>query len=320
MAETQLLPVYLVIGADELKRETAVSRLKKRLDASGMADFNYDERDMSKEQEPEDVLSSLNTFPMGAPFRLIVLRGCDRLPKPLSEMLVEYLSAPSASTVCLIIATSLAKSTRLYKAAVKAAPKALIDCTPKKAWELPRQVRSMATAHGKAITQRAAEELVSRLGESTRLLDNELKKLASMVPGDTIDISDVEEHVVRTAEVKPWDILNAVSARDLPRALSLVSLFPSKKDMMLYSLLCTRLRELVYAKALDERGEGGMLASALGLQAWQVKNHVGWARRFRMEELVSALERAVDVELAIKGSADSDVALRTWIVSICSRA
>ena len=176
MAETQLLPVYLVIGADELKRETAVSRLKKRLDASGMADFNYDERDMSKEQEPEDVLSSLNTFPMGAPFRLVVLRGCDRLPKPLSEMLVEYLSAPSASTVCLIIATSLAKSTRLYKAAVKAAPKALIDCTPKKAWELPRQVRSMATAHGKAITQRAAEELVSRLGESTRLLDNDLRR------------------------------------------------------------------------------------------------------------------------------------------------
>ena len=320
MADSKLLPVYLLVGADELKRETAVSRLKGRLEASGMAEFNLDERDMAKEHDPEDLISSLNTFPMGAPFRLVVLRGCDRLPKHVSEMLVSYLSAPSPTTVCLIAATALAKSTRLYKAAVKCAPKALIDCTPKKAWELPAHVRSMAPAHGKAISQRAAEELVSRLGESTRLLDNELKKLASMVEGDTIELADVERYVVRTAEVKPWDILAAVSARDLPRALELLNLFPDKREMMLYSLLATRIRELIYAKALDERGEGSQLASTLGLKAWQVKNHIGWARRFRMAELVSALEGAVDVELAIKGSSSSDIALRRWIVGICTRS
>ena len=293
--------------------------MKKRLEASGLADFNLDERDMSKEQTSEDVLSSLNTFPMGADFRLVILRPCDRLPKAMSEMLVDYLKNPSSTTVLLLVAEKLAKNTRLYKAVAKIDKKAIVECAPKKRWELPQQVRSMATAHGKAITQGGAEELVSRVGESTRMLDNELKKLASMVEGGEITQADVERFVVRTAEPRPWDFLDAVSARNLPKALSLLRMMPQRQEIMLYSLLTTRIRELIYAKALDARGEGSTLARALGLQSWQVKNHLRWARGFKMSELLGALESAVDVELALKGSQTSDVALIRWVTQICTR-
>lgn len=319
MAGTSLLPAYLVVGSDELKRSHAVARMKKRLEASGLADFNLDERDMSKEQTPEDVLSSLNTFPMGADFRLVILRPCDRLPKATSEMLVDYLKNPSSTTVLLLVAEKLAKNTRLYKAVAKIDKKAIVECAPKKRWELPQQVRSMATAHGKAITQGGAEELVSRVGESTRMLDNELQKLASMVEGGEITQADVERFVVRTAEPRPWDFLDAVSARNLPKALSLLRMMPQRQEIMLYSLLTTRIRELIYAKALDARGEGSTLARALGLQSWQVKNHLRWARGFKMSELLGALESAVDVELALKGSQTSDVALIRWVTQICTR-
>lgn len=319
MAGASLLPAYLVVGSDELKRSHAVARMKKRLEASGLADFNLDERDMSKEQTPEDVLSSLNTFPMGADFRLVILRPCDRLPKAMSEMLIDYLKNPSSTTVLLLVAEKLAKNTRLYKAVAKIDKKAIVECAPKKRWELPQQVRSMATAHGKAITQGGAEELVSRVGESTRMLDNELKKLASMVDGAEITQADVERFVVRTAEPRPWDFLDAVSARNLPKALSLLRMMPQRHEIMLYSLLTTRIRELIYAKALDARGEGSTLARALGLQSWQVKNHLRWARGFKMSELLGALESAVDVELALKGSQTSDVALVRWVTQICTR-
>lgn len=319
MAGASLLPAYLVVGSDELKRSHAVARMKKRLEASGLADFNLDERDMSKEQTPEDVLSSLNTFPMGADFRLVILRPCDRLPKAMSEMLVDYLKNPSSTTVLLLVAEKLAKNTRLYKAVAKIDKKAIVECAPKKRWELPQQVRSMATAHGKTITQGGAEELVSRVGESTRMLDNELKKLASMVDGAEITQADVERFVVRTAEPRPWDFLDAVSARNLPKALSLLRMMPQRQEIMLYSLLTTRIRELIYAKALDARGEGSTLARALGLQSWQVKNHLRWARGFKMSELLGALESAVDVELALKGSQTSDVALVRWVTQICTR-
>lgn len=316
MADQNLLPGYLAVGADEVKRDAAIARLKKRLEASGMLDFNLDERDMTQEVEPDDLVSSLNTFPMGADFRLVILKGCDKLPKQLSETLVEYFSNPSPTTVCLLTATSLAKSTRLYKAVAKLGAHTIIDCATKKRWEVPKQVQGMARRHGKTISERAAAELVSRAGENTRMLDNELKRLAQMVPTPEITLEDVERIVVRTAEVKPWDFLDALCARNLPRALELLRLLPPRTEMRTYSLICTRLRELIWAKALDARGQGRELAHALGMQSWQVKNHVRWARGFTMDELVDALRGAVDVELAIKGSQDATSALALWVTSI----
>ncbi len=307
------------MGSDELKSSRAVERMRARLEKSGMVEFNLDERDMTKDPQIDDIVASLNTFPMGAEFRLVILTNCDKLPKAMSEPLVEYFANPSPTTVCLVVATSLAKNTRLYKAIKKLGDKAIIDCAPKKTWEMPPQVVKMAAAHGKAMGLPAAEALVARSGENTRMLDNELKKLASMVTGSEITLADIERHVMRTAEVKPWEFLNAVAARDLVRSLELLKLQPAKSEVRLWSLLVTRLRELIIAKSLDTRGQGSQLATTLGVQGWQVKNHLSWARRWRMDELLEALSQAIEVELALKGSRDSELALRMWVISMTSR-
>lgn len=319
MAGQGLLPGYLIVGSDELKSSRAVERMRARLGKSGMVEFNLDERDMTKDPQVDDIVASLNTFPMGAEFRLVILTNCDKLPKAMSEPLVEYFANPSPTTVCLVVATTLAKNTRLYKAIKKLGDKAIIDCAPKKTWEMPPQVVKMAAAHGKAMGLPAAEALVARSGENTRMLDNELKKLASMVTGSEITLADIERHVMRTAEVKPWEFLNAVAARDLVRSLELLKLQPAKSEVRLWSLLVTRLRELIIAKSLDTRGQGSQLATTLGVQGWQVKNHLSWARRWRMDELLEALSQAIEVELALKGSRDSDLALRMWVISMTSR-
>ena len=318
MASGDLLRAYLAVGPDEVKRDAAVDRLKSRLEASGLADFNLDERDMTREQDIDAIITSLNTFPMGADFRLVILMGCDRLTEPVRQALVDYLDNPAPQTVLLVCATTLAKSTKLYKAIAKQGEHAVIDCGAKKGRELPRLVQGMARRHGRTITLDAAEELISRAGENTRMLDNELKKLAAMIEATTITRRDVERLVVRTAEVKPWDFLNAVSARDVARALELYRLQPPRSEMRLYSLLLARIRELMSAKALDARGQGRSLAQELGLKDWQVRNHLTWARRFTMEELDRSLEDAVEVEQALKGSRDAQVAFTRWICSIAA--
>lgn len=320
MASAKLLPAYLLVGPDEVKRDAAIDRLVSRLEASGMATFNLDDRDMTKPQEPDEIIASLCTFPMGSDFRLVILRSCDHLVKAMSEALVSYLAAPSPDTVCLIVADALARNTRLYKAVAKIDAKAVIDCSAKKRWELPAYVQGMASRHGVSISSAAAEELVARAGESTRMLDTQLKKLAAMTGSSSIELADVERYVVRTAEIKPWDFLDAVSARDVARALELYRLLPPKSEVRLLSLLLTRVRELIVAKALDERGQARELASTLGVKDWQVKNHVRWSRLFSMDELVGALHSAVETECALKGSRDSEIAFTTWFVSIAQRS
>ena len=68
-----LLPAYLALGQDQLKRETSVKRLKKRLQ-EGLEAFNLDERQTAADIEPTDIAISLNTLPVGDGFRLADIR------------------------------------------------------------------------------------------------------------------------------------------------------------------------------------------------------------------------------------------------------
>ena len=177
MAEVNLLPAYLINGEDQLKRETVLKRLRSRLEAMGDLDFNCDTFD-GKDALGGDIVAACNTMPFGIDKRLVIVRNADDLKKADSEALVAYLASPADFTVLALLANKFAKNTRLYKAAAAVGPKAVIDCAPRKAYELPSQVRAMATSHGIAMTDSAAKLLVELVGEDTVHLDAELKKIA----------------------------------------------------------------------------------------------------------------------------------------------
>lgn len=313
-----LLPAYLIVGADDLKRRQATTRLKGRLDQSFSA-FNLDEHVAASDLEAQDIISSLNTLPLGDAFRLVMIERADKLPKPVSEAIIVYLKDPNPACVLCLVAESLPKNTRIYKAVAKVGNKAIVDCTPKKRWELPPLVVRMARAYGVSMDQNAATELVSRVGESTTMLDTQLKVLSEYCrDAGVITVADVERHVVRTAEVKPWDFLDAVSQRDAAKALTLYRLMQNPSQVALCSLLTGRLRELICAKALDARGQGSALASELGKQAWQVKNHLGWSRRFAAGALERGLIACAQCERALKSGSDPDVTFTELVVTVCS--
>ena len=313
-----LLPAYLIVGADDLKRRQATTRLKGRLDQSFSA-FNLDEHVAASDLEAQDIISSLNTLPLGDAFRLVMIERADKLPKPVSEAIIVYLKDPNPACVLCLVAESLPKNTRIYKAVAKVGNKAIVDCTPKKRWELPPLVVRMARAYGVTMDQNAATELVSRVGESTTMLDAQLKVLSEYCrDAGVITVADVERHVVRTAEVKPWDFLDAVSQRDAAKALTLYRLMQNPSQVALCSLLTGRLRELICAKALDARGQGSALTSELGKQAWQVKNHLGWSRRFAAGALERGLIACAQCERALKSGSDPDVTFTELVVTVCS--
>lgn len=313
-----LLRAYLIVGSDELKRQAAVTRIKRYVD-DGLADFNLDEVTSSADMDPTALVASLQTMPFGPGPRLVIVHDAGRLPKAVSEAIISYLDDPNPLSVLCLEAESLAKGTRLYKAVSRLDAKAVVECAAKKAWELPAYVSGLCQKkYGRLMRESAAKELVSRVGESTVMLDSQLKTLVELV-GDRgeVTLADVEQHVARVAEVKPWDFLDAVCARDARKALSLYQRMTDPSQVALLSLLVGRIRELVCARSLDARGEGGSLARALGKQAWQVKNHSRWARAFRDGELEDALVGAAALERVLKGTGDSDAAFVAYVVGVC---
>ncbi|WP_337380037.1 DNA polymerase III subunit delta [Parolsenella catena] len=313
-----LLPAYLIVGADELKRDAAVRRLRSHVPAD-MADFNLDELDGASLEEPGQLISSAQTMPFCADFRLVIVNGAGELAKPVSEAVVSYLADPNPQCVLCLVAEKLAKNTRLYKAVAKVGPHSVIDCAPLKRWELPPYVVKLAQKRGLSMDNAAAQELVERVGESTVALDNQIATLAQLV-GDAgrITLADVEANVAQIAEVSPWVFADAVCERNAPRAMEMLNLMKAPSLVFLHSVLVARLRELICAKSLDARGAASGLARELGRQSWQVKNHVRWSRAFGEEELVELLGQAAVCERALKGSQDSEAAFARFVLAMAS--
>ena len=300
--EAPLLPVYLIVGEDALKRDTVMKRLRARLSSMGDLSFNADEFD-GETAQGGDIVTACNTVPFASPVRLVEVRAADKLKKADAEQLVSYLGSPNGSTVLALVAEKLAKNTRLYKAVAACGKTAVIDCAPLKRYELPRTVRSMAVTHGVTLTEGAAVKLVDLVGEDTVHLDSELKKIALAHRGtDAVN----EHEIVDMSRARPseaWEFVDAFAARDARKCLLYLGHGIGCRPM--------RCRHVHVAAGAPHAGQ---LATRCGSGrrpqdarlAVQEPRHLG--SRLQRGELRRAIVTARDTERAMKSGADPDAA------------
>ncbi|MDD6729316.1 MAG: DNA polymerase III subunit delta [Eggerthellaceae bacterium] len=313
-----LLPAYLVTGTDELKRQTVVKRLRDRLSAEGDLSMNMDTF-AGDTAEGADIVAACNTLPFLSEHRLVQVDAADKLKKADQDLVIAYLASANPSTVLCLVTTGLAKNTRLYKAVKKLGDAAIVECAPPKRRDLPALVRSMAMAHGATITPSGANLLVDLVGENTVELDAQLQKLALAHRGeDPITDNEVASMVGRTSEAKPWEFVDAFCTRNIKKALAVESHLGDKSVFGVFSMTITRIRELMIAQSLLERGSIGQLPEILHVPSWRVKNHARWARAFTKQELHEALKSARDTEQAMKSGSDPHIAFQQWWLSVLS--
>ena len=309
------MPAYAAVGDDALKRDTVVKRLRARLQKMGDLSFNYEEF-AADQSDGSAIVAACNTVPFASPVRMVVVKDAGKLKKADSEALVAYLSNPSSSTVLLVEAEKLLKTSRLYKAIAAFGSQAIIDCASPVKRDFPRLVRSMAVNHGITVTEGAASLLVDLVGFDTVRIDAELAKIALAHNGaDPVNEHEVSGMVARTTEVKPWEFLDSMSARNAKRCLLDITRMPSTSSVYLLTQCVGRIRELVCTKALQRRGEVKSLPSVLGKEAWKVKHYAQWSSRFTDEELKRALISARDAERAMKSGTKPEDAFKDWLVS-----
>lgn len=313
-----LLPVYLIAGEDELKRETVMKRLHARLSKMGDLSFNS-ETFSGLSCSGEEVVTAANTLPFASSVRLVEVHDVDKLKKADSEILISYLKQPSETTVLALEGQKVAKNTRLYKAVAAFGKKAVIDCAPFARKDLGNAVRSMAVGHGITLTQGAAATLIDLVGTNTVALDAELKKLALSHRGtDPVNENEVLSLVSRTAEIKPWEFVDAFAGRNGKRCIYLMNRM-DVSPFALLSMCTTRIRELITVKALAERGQQAAAAKVLKMPDWRLKNHRTWARGFTMSELIGALRSARDAEQDMKSGADQEQTFVFWFLGVYKR-
>lgn len=315
----ELKPVYLIFGDEELLLERALHRLRDRVASVADLDFNSDAFE-GESVDPNTVVAAANTLPFGSEKRLIVVRSVDKMRADDQAVLAAYSADPSPSTCLVLVATKVAKSSKLYKAVDAIGGIAEYKAPSRNSY--PGWVVEHFAARGRRIDYDGAELLVRSVGRDLRRLETEAEKIIAFA-GNRTDIgrADVEQLVASTAPMSVFDFVNALGARECAAALErLDDLLASGEAILgIHAMAVRHIRTLVSVRALLDRGtDRSAMQREMGLQEWQLRTAVEHARRFSAAELTTALRGAADLEVALKtGRGDSRVRFEVWIVGVC---
>lgn len=313
-------PVYYLHGEEDVLKDEAVRTLVDRAVPREVRDFNLDQRSAA-DQDAESLHALLNTPPMLAERRAVILRGIEQFrPKSKArDVLLAYVKRPSVSTL-LVLVQADAEAPEADLAA---------HATTVDAQRLPpeRALRWVAHAAGQrslVVEPAAAELLVSAVGPDLGALRQELDKLAALVQGRPAGPQDVTALVgVRRGETLQ-DLVDACLARQPARAAQLVDVVfeqPGMSGVRMVSALGTAMIGVALARAELDRGTAaGRLPEALfrhllaarpfGLRSYKIEagQWAKWGERWSATELRHALRLALATDRALKSSGVSDEA------------
>ena len=264
----KLAPVYYFHGPEETLKEEALATLVDLAVDAASRDFNYDVRHATS-LDPEGLHALVNTLPMMAEKRVVVIRDVDdwTAKSPTRKVLLEYLAKPAPETLLILhqgpqtnpekkdeIDDDIAARSQVVNFAEQDAEEAL-------AWVMKR-----AKHLGVPITEGAASHLVNATDSSLALLRLELEKLAALGASAPITVEQVGEMVgIRHGETQ-YDWRDAVLQRDVARATAILPRILDQTGVSgvgLVALLGSSLITLGVVRAhYDRKLRGGALSKA----------------------------------------------------------
>jgi DNA polymerase-3 subunit delta len=324
-------PAYYLFGDDDYLKADAAKRLVDAAVDPATRDFNLETR-RATELDASTLGSLLNTPPMMADRRVVVVRDVTALKKDARAELDRYLARTSPDTVVVLMAASGARADRGLTDATTS-----LELAPLSGDRVPRWITHHAkTVLGVDITPEAALLLQAAIGGDLPALSEELDKLASFAHGGTIDEAGVTAIVgVRRGETM-GDLLDCIGLRDVAGALALVDHVLSQPKTTAVSVvmaLTTQTLALAWGRAMRDQGmpAGRMSGEFKSLlqgggsfpgRPWG-EVLAAWPRavdRWTAAELDAALDELLAADAALKETrlSSDEQLLSTLVLSLCA--
>lgn len=284
-------PVYLFEGEDAFFRERGYSLVKNKFVSQPELNLAI----FDGEPTVGDLVASLNGYPFMSEKRMTVLKEFYPKQDYLRNGLKSYLDSPSDSGVLVIL------NEKPHEALKKFECVCVVDCAKADSQLLVRWIKAECNKSGVSIDGETAKALSEYcLSDMTRI-ENETSKLISYVgSGGVIDLTAVDEMVVRDAEYKIYEMTDFIGKRKFDKALAVINDMMSKGETaqrILVSVYNYFRRLLLIAISDKPNSE---LASMLGIKEFAVRKTKDQAEMFKKRALKSAVDMLTDVDYKIK--------------------
>jgi DNA polymerase-3 subunit delta len=315
----ELAPVYYFYGSEDVLKEQSVGSVLERALEPSFRDFNYDQRSAGQ-LDPETLHSLLNTLPMMAPRRVVLLREVEALKRKVKvkATLESYLKRPSPDTVLILLQGSV--ETKAEPSFCKGT--VAIDFAPLSPSLAMRWINHYAKQHQVELAPDAVTHLFESVGNDLGLLRMELDKIAGLAIEGPVGVDTVAGLVgIRRGET-------LLSWRDLVLEGSVATAIPmigpvlnqsGMSGVKMVTTLATSLIGLGLARPHYDRGlrdralQQKIFATLMGVRPFGLGD---WrAESERWSKLVAAwpipriratLRAALAADFALKNSRISD--------------
>ena len=341
----KLAPGYVFIGDEAFFRRQCREAVLKHLVPPEMRDFSFHEFDLDA-TDIFDVLDRARTPSLMAPFQVFFVRGVKALygrGKHDAEFAAveSYFRHPNPDALIIFVADHISIPADVRRMELQDKERyeriretlgewcTVVEFARVEESEAVKWVIEQATREGVKLEQDAAREMVDALGGDMMMISGELEKLTLYVgEKKRITLGDVETMVLAAKQRTLYELTDAISAKDRPRALEVLEAIMSSGDGdeaaigHLYMLAKTFRQMLVISErnVRDSRALWQVLWQGFRVPPFAAEDIIRQARRYKSRrELTRAIRLIGRADLALRSNAPSKrLVLEKLVLDLCS--
>ena len=295
----QFKNIYLLYGEEDYLKLQYKNKLLAALvnEWDNMNFSKYEDSGINTAQ----VIDQAETMPFFAEHRVILIENSG-FGKKIPEDLGKYLSEIPEFTIFIFVEPAADKRGKLYKAA-KAAGRDIELKMPDENI-LAKWVGAQLNSAGKQMKRDAWSQYLIMTHDSMDNMARELDKLIAYV-GDRnqITLDDVNAVCIARVETKIFDMLNAMSAKNMPKTMDLYQDMLAAKEppMRILAMIVRQFTQMKVIKELSSFGNNAStIARKIGVPDFAVKRTMQLANNFTQQEIADLLKDAADFEEQFK--------------------
>lgn len=340
---------YVLIGDEAFLYEVCRRGVLKALVPDEMRDFCLHDLDLG-ETSIFEALDLAQTPSLMAPFQVLFLRNVQKLygrgqKKDEFAAIDDYFRRPNPSALVIFVADHIHLPQDVRKMDMQDKERAeriretlgdgcgVVELQQVSEEDAVRWVMREAEAKGVAFKEDAARELVDALGAEMLSVQSELEKLllyAGAMGEGSVDVGDVETMVAAAKQRSLYELTDAISLKDAPRALALLQGLLNASDGgedsaigHIFTLAKTYRQMLVLneKQVKDQRAMWQVLWPGFRVAPFAADALIAQARRYRDRgELTRGLRLIAKADLELRSSpADKRLVLERLVMRLAGK-
>lgn len=316
-----LQPVVLLTSKEPFRVRSAIEKIAEGISQVPGLELNFEAVEVGYD-DIESALARVQTLPLGAEKRILLIRNAQSLNSTQTNLLKEYLEKRASTSSVILAGVGIESKQRLYKLASTYGK--VIELGEYTKREYPSLVRSILAEKGKVISNKALAYLLESVGYDLNAIEGAIEKInLCFEEKKRIELEDVVPLISPSVEHSIFELVDQVAIGDTNQSLKLLYnlLRERKEEQDIFFLLVRQFRLLLLYQALQEkRVSPKEIGNYLKVKPFLVERLRNQARRYSLKELKEIYRNLLECDLAMKGGNNKgERPLELLVYRICSR-